>query len=424
MTGQLFARAAGDRRAAATGCFSAIHGAPAISCSRTNRLPVIRDGLLDRLDIAFSRDQPHKICVQHRMLEQAADLWAWIEGGAYFYVCGDAERMARDVDRGLASIVAKGRRHGHGRQQGLPRPRRTLRSRQSIDRRRVVPQPDRAIKDDVSTSMTQPLQGRRIALLETREADRLAAMLREEGAEIVACPAVAIVLPADPAPALAWLGRFVAAPFDDLVLLTGEGLDRLRDLARPAGIEPAFIAALGRTRTVCRGPKPVRALRALGQQPQLRASEPTTDGVIALLSGLDLRGRRVGVQLYPEAGNRLVAFLEHSGAVPDPVTPYEYAARAADAAIVALIDRLAAGAVDVVVLTSAPQVRRLFDVAEAHRLTERLRAGLHRTTIAAIGPVAAEAAARRGLTPAIMPSGSYFMKPLVSAIAAAMNATA
>jgi sulfite reductase (NADPH) flavoprotein alpha-component len=66
-----------------------------------------RDGFLDRLDTAFSRDQPNKIYVQHRMLEQAAQLWAWLEDGAYLYVCGDAERMARDVDRGLAYIVAK-----------------------------------------------------------------------------------------------------------------------------------------------------------------------------------------------------------------------------------------------------------------------------------------------------------------------------
>jgi sulfite reductase (NADPH) flavoprotein alpha-component len=66
-----------------------------------------RDGLLSRLDTAFSRDQPHKIYVQHRMLEQSAELWAWLEEGAHLYVCGDAERMARDVDRGLAYIIAK-----------------------------------------------------------------------------------------------------------------------------------------------------------------------------------------------------------------------------------------------------------------------------------------------------------------------------
>jgi len=270
--------------------------------------------------------------------------------------------------------------------------------------------------------MPGPLTGRRIALLETREADRLAAMLREEGAEVVACPAVAIIGPADPAPALAWLGRFIAAPFDDLILLTGEGLYRLRDLARPAGVEPAFLAALGRTRTISRGPKPVRALRAFGLQPQLRAEQPTTDGVMALLSGLDLQGRRIGVQLYPSADNRLVEFVAGAGAIPDPVTPYEYASRAADEAITALIDQLAAGAIDVVALTSAPQLRRLFDVAYAHDRTDRLLAGLQQTTIAAIGPVVAEALQRRGLKAGIMPRESFFMKPLVSAIAAAMPA--
>ena len=95
----------------------------------------------------------------------------------------------------------------------------------------------------------------------------------------------------------------------------------------------------------------------------------------------------------------------------------------ADESILMLIDQLAAGAIDVVAITSAPQVRRLFDVAQSHRCTDRLLAGLGRATIAAIGPVVAEAVRRRGLTPAIMPSGTYFMKPLVSAIAAAaMNA--
>jgi sulfite reductase (NADPH) flavoprotein alpha-component len=66
-----------------------------------------RDGLLTRLDTAFSRDQEHKIYVQHRLLEHAGELWAWLQDGAHLYVCGDAERMARDVDRGLAYILAK-----------------------------------------------------------------------------------------------------------------------------------------------------------------------------------------------------------------------------------------------------------------------------------------------------------------------------
>jgi sulfite reductase (NADPH) flavoprotein alpha-component len=62
------------------------------------------DGLL-RLDLAFSRDQADKIYVQHRMREQARDIWAWLEDGAEFFVCGDKDRMASDVDAELHRIV-------------------------------------------------------------------------------------------------------------------------------------------------------------------------------------------------------------------------------------------------------------------------------------------------------------------------------
>jgi sulfite reductase (NADPH) flavoprotein alpha-component len=60
----------------------------------------VQDGFL-RLDVAFSRDQASKVYVQHRMREQAKDLWAWLQEGAEFFVCGDKERMAADVDREL-----------------------------------------------------------------------------------------------------------------------------------------------------------------------------------------------------------------------------------------------------------------------------------------------------------------------------------
>jgi sulfite reductase (NADPH) flavoprotein alpha-component len=69
-----------------------------------------RDGLLTRLDLAFSRDQAERVYVQHRMRERSAELWAWLEEGAFLYVCGGAS-MARDVDAALAAIVARqGRR--------------------------------------------------------------------------------------------------------------------------------------------------------------------------------------------------------------------------------------------------------------------------------------------------------------------------
>jgi len=65
----------------------------------------LKDGTLTRLDVAFSRDQPEKIYVQDRMRERAAELYAWLEEGAHFYVCGDANRMAHDVHEALIGIV-------------------------------------------------------------------------------------------------------------------------------------------------------------------------------------------------------------------------------------------------------------------------------------------------------------------------------
>ncbi|CAB3776211.1 bifunctional nitrate reductase/sulfite reductase flavoprotein subunit alpha [Paraburkholderia fynbosensis] len=72
-----------------------------------DELEAMRDsGVLTRLDLAFSRDQADKVYVQDRMREQGAELWAWLEDGAHFYVCGDANRMARDVDAALKDVVA------------------------------------------------------------------------------------------------------------------------------------------------------------------------------------------------------------------------------------------------------------------------------------------------------------------------------
>ncbi len=67
----------------------------------------LRDGILTTLTTAFSRDQPEKVYVQHRLLEYAAEVWKWLEGGAHIYVCGDAHRMARDVDAALRQICVE-----------------------------------------------------------------------------------------------------------------------------------------------------------------------------------------------------------------------------------------------------------------------------------------------------------------------------
>ena len=66
----------------------------------------LQDGALTRMDVAFSRDTPEKVYVQHRMWDARRDLVEWIDGGAYFYVCGDAKRMAKDVRATLVRALA------------------------------------------------------------------------------------------------------------------------------------------------------------------------------------------------------------------------------------------------------------------------------------------------------------------------------
>jgi sulfite reductase (NADPH) flavoprotein alpha-component len=67
---------------------------------------LLKEGVLSRIDVAFSRDQPEKIYVQHRLWERRAELYAWLEDGAHVYVCGDEKAMAKDVHAMLARVVA------------------------------------------------------------------------------------------------------------------------------------------------------------------------------------------------------------------------------------------------------------------------------------------------------------------------------
>jgi uroporphyrinogen-III synthase len=271
--------------------------------------------------------------------------------------------------------------------------------------------------------MAHELSGRRIVVPETRELGQLLRMLEERGADAIPCPMISIRDAPDSAPVEAWLGRFVKGACDDLVLMTGEGLRRLFGFARRLKLESAFRAALAKTRKITRGPKPVRALREIGLATDLPADEPTTEGVISALGRQDLKGRRVGLQLYPGNMNeRLVKFLQDAGAKVDPVLPYVYVSEADDAQVMAVIAEMAKGQIDAIAFTSAPQVRRLRDVALAFAREAELRTGLDRVVVAAVGPVVAAELDALGVRVDVMPQdNTFFMKPLVRALAAALT---
>ena len=271
---------------------------------------------------------------------------------------------------------------------------------------------------------TQTLAGKTIAVPETRELDLFAALLERRGAQVLRCPLVAIRDAADPAPVLNFLRRFAAGACDDLILLTGEGLRRLLaclEKHEPA-LLPAFLMQLARVRKITRGPKPARALRELGLKPDIAADIPTTAGIIAVLEPIaaSLVGRSCAVQLYGNEPNLpLREFLEGCGAAVITVAPYSYADSADDAAVLALLGTLERGAIDAIAFTSTPQVRRLIAVAGAARVA----AALKRTHVAAVGPVVAAALEGHGISVQSMPEDSFFLKPMTSALEAALTGT-
>src|SRR5256886_17003473 len=112
----------------------------------------------------------------------------------------------------------------------------------------------------------------------------------------------------------------------------------------------------------------------------MTTEKPTSEGIAEMLARVDLSGHRVGLQLYPDKDHSvLIGAIAAQGAEVDTVLPYVYDAQAADANIVTAIEEMALARIDAIALTSSGQVRRLLEVAQAHRCEARLREGLART---------------------------------------------
>ncbi|MES2624352.1 MAG: uroporphyrinogen-III synthase [Pseudomonadota bacterium] len=260
-------------------------------------------------------------------------------------------------------------------------------------------------------------EGRIVAVPEGRQHLTMVQLLENRGAKVISIPLVSILDAPDPEPVLAWLRRFITDPPALFILLTGEGLRRLLALAETHELKDKFVEVLRGVTTLCRGPKPEQVLGTLDLQATLKASVPTTEGVITTLDTIVLQDKRVCLQLYGEDPNlRLQDFLAGKGAATDLVAPYVYASREDEEKVAAFIELMHAGKVDLVAFTSQPQLKRLQEVAKARQMIPLLQEGLQKVTIAAVGPVVKEQLESAGFIVAIMPERVYFMKPMVAAI--------
>ena len=268
-----------------------------------------------------------------------------------------------------------------------------------------------------------PLQTTRIVVPESRELDLFTSMLEKLGARVVRCPLVVVRDLDDTAELDAWVRRLAQGEHDSLVFYTGEGVTRICVAAERLGVKTAVVEALAKAHKSVRGPKPIAALRKLGLSPDAVAEQPTTDGLLALLATLPLEGRRVGVQLYPEADiAALRDAVEGGGGRFDPVLPYQYLSDEADERVALVIKEMAAGRVDLIAFTSSPQVRRLSAVAERMGLTADLASAFEKTKIASVGPLTADAVVKAGGRTEIQPPSNFHLKPLVAEIVRTLGA--
>ncbi len=260
------------------------------------------------------------------------------------------------------------------------------------------------------------LSGRSVALAEGRQLEDLANLLDKEGATIVRCPLLSILDHPEPQPLLDWIDALCAGRFGLLILLTGEGLRRLVALAERHQRRTEFVHALGQMRILTRGPKPGLALKNLGLVPARVAAAPTTEGVITTLHQEVLDGVNVAVQLYNSDNPPLIEYLKSRQASVWAVQPYVYAPASDSTRVLDLIQTMADGSIDVIVFTSAPQVDRLFEVAQQSDREHDLRSGLARTKVASVGPVVSDNLAHRGVKVDIVPAQGFQMKNLVQHI--------
>jgi len=265
--------------------------------------------------------------------------------------------------------------------------------------------------------LVSSLQNKVVALPESRQLDILADLFERRGAHVLRIPLVSILDNPDTDTVTQWLQGFIAVRPDYLILLTGEGLRRLLGFARRSDCYDQFVAELGQVSKLCRGPKPGRVLRELGMKPDYLGKAPTSEGIISTLDELSLSGQTVAVQLYGDEPNvRLIDYLQQREAIVSPVAPYIYAGDSDTERVQVFIYELIAGSVDVISFTSQPQFKRLLQVAREVDMEAQLFTALATTTVAAVGPVVRDQLHSHGVRVDVMPTDSFFMKPLVVAI--------
>jgi uroporphyrinogen-III synthase len=250
----------------------------------------------------------------------------------------------------------------------------------------------------LTASLEFDMQGRNIAILESRVGEHLVDLVTKYGGKPFWAPALAEVPDIDLEAIRELIEGLAADPPQLFVFQTGVGTKALFDACDRLGVTAALSQALAAATVAARGPKPTVELRRRGVRIDLSAAEPyTTTEVLQAIAHLDLREHRVLVQRYGESNAELDQALTEKGARFVEIPTYRWALPSDTSPLIALMDALQRSEIDAVVFTSASQIRNLFTVAAQAQRESQLRQDLNRTLVASIGPTCSRALAANGV---------------------------
>lgn len=239
-----------------------------------------------------------------------------------------------------------------------------------------------------------------VCSFESRRAEEMRSLIERFGGVPVLAPSMREIPVEQNAAAIDAIQRIVAGEAAYLILLTGVGTEAMLQVAASCFLKERLLQTMSQLPLLIRGPKPAAVLSRLGLSYAVKAPEPNT--WTQLLSaideaGIELRGTLVAVQEYGVPNPELYAGLQQRGAKVLPVPVYRWALPEDLSPLQSAIDGTIAGTTDILMFTSAQQVRHVLMVAERGGQQDQWRAAAGRTLVASIGPTCTEALVESGL---------------------------
>jgi uroporphyrinogen-III synthase len=266
------------------------------------------------------------------------------------------------------------------------------------------------------------MNGKRIAVLETRTGAHLGELIARRGGIPVLTPALAEEPDVDPAAVRALVESWRADPMKLVIFQTGVGTRALFQATDSLGLTVTLLELLAASIVAVRGPKPQGELGARGVRIDHRASSPfTTADVLAAVSGIAVGGCPVLIQRYGADNPALRQGLEARGARVREIATYRWALPQDLGPLVALLDALGERRIDAVVFTSAVQIHNLCAVAARQGSAAMLADRLNQCLVASIGPVCSRALREYGVHASVEASPPK-LGPLIAQLEAELAA--